>query len=97
MRLAALAVLVPLVRAACPDPIDTDNPECAGCENQDAAKELCRAFVESVHTQNRTAVPLCSILTKTILPVGNVAGVLKTPIFYMEPSSGHAWICSTPV
>ena len=75
MRLAALAVLVPLVRAQCPNQIDTDNPECTGCEDQAAADATCRAFVESVHTQNRTAVPLCSMLTKTVLPVGNVAGV----------------------
>ena len=90
MRLAALAVLVPLVRAACPNPVDPDNPECAGCESQAAADTTCRA--DSLNlcthtTQNRT-VPLCSILTKTILPVGNVRGASSSRFLLADSRPG---------
>ena len=74
MTLAALAVLVPLVRAACPDPVDPDNPECAGCESQAAADATCRAFVESVHTEPQlfrcaqySPKPSCLLATSQVL------------------------------
>jgi len=54
MTLAALAVLLPLVRAACP----TGLSECPGCESQEAADKPCPAFVESVHTKNTQNSPL---------------------------------------
>ena len=73
--LAALAVLLPLVRAACPDPIEPENPECSGCENQAAADLTCRAFFESVHTQEpplfrcvlNTHPPSCLLATPQVL------------------------------
>ena len=43
--LAALAVvLLPLVRAVCPDTVDPSNPDCSSCQNQAAAESKYCAF-----------------------------------------------------